>query len=125
MEIRAGFRKDLRKLQDNILLMGSMVANAINLSVTALKKRDLKLAEEIISNDAKINELRFEIEENCIQLIVRQQPMASDLRIIISSLNIITELERIGDYAVGIANITIMIGNEAPLKPLIDIPKMA
>jgi len=90
-----------------------------------LQNRDLTLAKQIIADDEKINHKRFDIEEKCIQLIATQQPMASDLRIIVSALNIITELERIGDYAEGNAKITIMIGDEPPLKPLIDIPRMA
>ena len=125
MEIRAAFHKKLREIQDDILAMGSMVGKAIIRSVDALKNRDLELAHQIIADDQKINNKRFEIEEKCIELIATQQPMASDLRIIIAILNITTEIERIGDYAVGIARITIMIGDEPPLKPLIDIPRMA
>ncbi len=125
MEIRAAFHKKLREIQDDILAMGSMVSKAILRSIEALKNRDLELAHQIIADDQKINGKRFEIEEKCIQLIATQQPMASDLRIIIAILNITTEIERIGDYAVGIARITIMIGDEPPLKPLIDIPRMA
>ena len=105
--------------------MGSMVSKATLLAIEALQNRDLTLAKQIIADDQKINRKRFEIEEKCIQLIATQQPMASDLRTIVSVLNIITELERIGDYAEGNAKITIMIGNEPPLKPLIDIPRMA
>jgi phosphate transport system protein len=125
MEMRTTFHKRLREIQDDILAMGSMVGKAILHSVDALKNRDLELAQQIIADDQKINNKRFEIEEKCIQLIATQQPMASDLRIIIAILNITTEIERIGDYAVGIARIVIMIGDEPPLKPLIDIPRMA
>jgi phosphate transport system protein len=105
--------------------MGSMVSKATLLAIEALQKRDLTLANQIIADDKKINRKRFDIEEKCIQLIATQQPMASDLRTIVAVLNIITELERIGDYAEGNAKITIMIGNEPPLKPLVDIPRMA
>ena len=125
MEIRATFHKKIREIQDEILIMGSMVSKATLLAIEALQTRDLTLAKQIIADDQKINRKRFEIEEKCIQLIATQQPMASDLRTIVSVLNIITELERIGDYAEGNAKITIMIGNEPPLKPLIDIPRMA
>ena len=125
MEIRSAFQKKLREIQDDILIMGSMVSKATLLSIEALQKRDLALANQIIADDKKINRKRFDIEEKCIQLIATQQPMASDLRTIVAVLNIITELERIGDYAEGNAKITIMIGNEPPLKPLIDIPRMA
>jgi phosphate transport system protein len=125
MEMRTVFHKKLREIQDDILAMGSMASKAILHSIDALKNRDLTLANQIIADDQKINFKRFEIEEKCIQLIATQQPMASDLRIIIAILNITTEIERIGDYAVGIARIVIMIGDEPPLKPLIDIPRMA
>jgi phosphate transport system protein len=125
MEIRTTFHKKLREIQDEILIMGSMVTKATLLAIEALQNRDIPLAKQIIADDQKINRKRFEIEEKCVQLIATQQPMASDLRTIISVLNIITELERIGDYAEGNAKITIMIGNEPPLKPLIDIPRMA
>jgi len=125
MEIRTTFHKRLREIQDDVLVMGSMVEKAIARSIEALKNRDLDLAHQVIDDDQKVNQERFEIEEKCIQLIATQQPMASDLRIIIAVLNIVTELERIGDHAEGIAKITVIIGDEPPLKPLIDIPRMA
>ena len=125
MEIRTTFHKRLKEIQNDVLVMGSMVEKAIDRSVVALKQRDLKLAEQIIEDDKMINQKRFEIEEACIELIATQQPMASDLRTIISVLSIITELERIGDHAEGIAKIVLMIGDEPPLKPLIDIPRMS
>jgi len=125
MEIRSTFHNRLREIQDDVLAMGSMVEKAISRSIDALKNRDLELAKQIILDDKKINTKRFDIEEKCIQLIATQQPMASDLRIVVAVLNVITELERIGDHAEGVAKITIMIGDEPPLKPLIDIPRMA
>ena len=125
MEMRTDFHKKLREIQDDILVMGSMVEKAILHSVQALKDREVAMAKQIIADDVKVNRERFEIEEKCIRLIATQQPMASDLRTIICVLNIITELERIGDYAEGIAKIVVMIGDELPLKPLIDIPRMA
>jgi len=125
MEVRTDFRKHLREIEDDVLAMGNKVVKAIARSIEALQKRDLTLAHQIIAADAQINEQRFSIEEKCIGLIATQQPMAVDLRIIVAVLNILTELERIGDYAEGIAKIVIMIGDEAPLKPLIDIPRMA
>ncbi|MFH0941868.1 MAG: PhoU domain-containing protein [Chloroflexota bacterium] len=105
--------------------MGSMVEKAILHAVNALKERDLAAAKQIIADDAKVDRERFEIEEKCIHLIATQQPMASDLRTIICVLNIITDLERIGDYAGGIAKVAVMNDEEPPLKPLIDIPRMA
>ena len=124
MEIRTAFHKKLREIQDDVLVMGSMVEKAITSSVKALRERNLDLARQIIADDLKVNQKRFEIEEKCIQLIATQQPMACDLRTIISALNIISEVERIGDHAEGIAKIVVMIGDEPPLKPLVDIPRM-
>jgi phosphate transport system protein len=124
MEMRTTFHKRLREIQDDILVMGSMVSKAIIRSVEALKSRDIKAANQIIADDQGINK-RFEIEESCIELIATQQPMATDLRTITAILNITTEIERIGDYAVGIARIVILIGNEPLIKPLVDIPLMA
>jgi len=115
----------LRGLQDEVLILGSMVEKAIARSVKALKERDLELANQVVADDARINQKRLDIEERCIELIVTQQPVASDLRVIIAVLNIIIDLERIGDHAEGIAKITIMIGDEPPLKPLVDLPRMA
>jgi phosphate transport system protein len=119
------FDQHLRELQDHVLAMGSMVENALYRSMDALKNRNLELANQVIEDDRLIDRKRFEIEEQCIDLIITQQPLASDLRIIIAVLNIIVDLERIGDHAEGIAKISIMIGNEPPLKPLIDLPRMA
>jgi phosphate transport system protein len=125
METRTTFHTHLRDLEEDVLAMGDRVAKAIDRAIEALQKRDLTLAHQIIADDAQINQQRFSIEEKCIGLIAAQQPMASDLRIIVAVLSIIVELERVGDYAEGIAKIVVMIGDEAPLKPLIDIPRMA
>lgn len=125
MEIRTSFHRKLREIQDEILVLGSMVSKATLQAIESLQKRDVKLAQQIIEDDLKINSKRFDIEEKCIQLIATQQPLANDLRTIVAALYIIAELERIGDYAEGNARITIMIGSEPPLKPLIDIPRMA
>jgi phosphate transport system protein len=121
---RESFDRHLHELQDELLVMGSMVEKALERAMEALKNRDLELARQVIADDAKINRKRFDIEEKCIELIVTQQPMASDLRIIIAVLNIIVDLERIADHAEGNAKIAVMIGNEPPLKPLIDLPRM-
>jgi phosphate transport system protein len=122
---RDQFHHELQHLQEELLVMSSMVEKAIERSVTSLKTRDSALAQEVISEDRTINQQRFEIEEGCLLLIARQQPMASDLRVLAAVLNIITDLERMGDHAAGIARITLMVGSEPPLKPLIDIPRMA
>jgi phosphate transport system protein len=118
------FDQHLRELQDHVLAMGSMVETALYRSMEALKNRDLELAKKVIADDQLIDRKRFEIEEECIDLIVTQQPLAVDMRIIIAVLNIIVDLERIGDHAEGIGKIAIMIGDEPPLKPLVDLPRM-
>jgi len=122
---RESFHRHLSALQDEVLVMGSMVDKAIERSMEALKNRNVELAHQVVADDAKINQKRFDIEEKCVELIVTQQPMASDLRVIIAVLNIIIDLERIADHGEGTAKIAIMIGNEPPLKPLIDLPRMA
>ena len=122
---RTDFDRDLRDLQDELLTLGGMVEKAIAKSLDALKNRDLALSEEVIAEDDIIDERRFELEEKCIDLMATQQPLAGDLRIIITVLHVAVELERMGDYAEGIAKISVAMGNEPPLKPLIDIPRMA
>jgi len=122
---RESFERHLGELQNEVLVLGFMAEKAIFHSVEALKQRDLEAAEQVIANDLEINQKRHDIEEKCIELIATQQPMAGDLRVIVAVLNIIAELERMADHAEGIAKITLMIGDEPPLKPLIDIPRMA
>jgi phosphate transport system protein len=121
---REHFQQELDSVQEAMLVMASMVSKAIEWSVVALKERDEKLAQGVISDDVKINHQRFGIEEQCLHLIATQQPMASDLRVIAAVLHIITDLERMGDHAEGIAKIAIMEAGTPPLKPLIDIPRM-
>jgi len=119
------FEKKLKQLEQNVLSLGNMVERAIDHSVQGLRKRDLALARQIIEYDQELDHKRFAIEEDCMRLITTAHPEGSDLRTIIAVLGIITELERMGDYAEGIANITLMIGDQPPLKPLVDIPRMA
>lgn len=123
--IRKTFESDIQQVKDEVLLLGSMVEHAIIGSVEALKKRDVKAAEKIIAEDKEINKKRFAIENQLMILIATQQPMAHDLRLLASTMEIISELERMGDYAKGIANINIRMGEETLLKPLIDVPRMA
>jgi phosphate transport system protein len=122
---RQTFDLELQNLKDEILVLGSMVEQAVLDSVQALKRRDLSSAKRIYEGDRLINEKRFEIENRCVAIIATQQPMARDIRLLTSILEVNTELERMGDYAKGIARICIMMAGEAPLKPLIDIPRMA
>lgn len=123
--LRKTFETDIQQVKDEVLVLGSMVEEAIINTVEALKKRDLKASEEILKADKLINKKRFDIENQLMILIATQQPMAHDLRLLASTMEIISELERMGDYAKGIANINIRMGDEPLLKPLIDIPRMA
>jgi len=125
MEMNTAFHGQLREIQDNVLTMASDVTKAIDHSIEALKKRDMRLAHQVMADDAEINKQRFAVENKCVELNAAQHLNTSDFQIIVAVLNIIIELERIGDYADGTANIVVMIGDEPPLKPLIDIPRMA
>jgi len=123
--MREVFQEKLKELEKEVIEMGEMVIIAINRSIEALKSRDLDEAKNIINDDLLINKRRWDIEEECISLISTQQPVATDLRALITILNIITELERMGDHAEGIARVVIMYGDKPLIKPLIDIPRMA
>jgi len=123
--MRETFKEKLAELEQDIFTMGEMVCIATNRAVKALKEHNVNEAKKIKDDDIYINEKRWAIEEKCINLIATQQPVATDLRELIAILNIITELERMGDYAEGIAKIVIKIGDEPHVKPLVDIPRMA
>ena len=123
--VRKTFESEIQQVKDNVLVLGSMVEKALLDSVEALKKRDIKAAERVFQEDREINNKRFEIENHLMVLIATQQPMAHDLRLLASTMEIISELERMGDYAKGIANINIRMGDTPLLKPLIDVPRMA
>lgn len=122
---RKSFDQDIQEVKDEVLVLGSMVEQSILDSVAALKKRDVEASRAVIQMDQRINEKRFDIENRVMILIATQQPMARDLRLLASILEIAGELERMGDYAKGIAAINIRMGSEPLLKPLIDIPRMA
>ncbi len=122
---REAYHKALSGLQDEVRQMADMVGSAIKESMEALKDRDMEKSKAVVRNDISVNRKRFVIEERCIQLIATQQPMAVDLRTLASIINIITDLERIGDHAEGIAKISVSIGNEPLVKPLVDMPVMA
>jgi len=123
--LRKTFETEIQQVKDDVLMLGSMVEQALINSVESLKKRDVKASQKIIAEDLEINKKRFEIESKLMVLIATQQPMAHDLRLLASCMEIISELERMGDYAKGIANINIRMGDAPLLKPLIDIPRMA
>jgi len=125
MSMRRSFESELKHMQDDILLMGSMTEKAIARSVESLRTRDVATAKRVIADDAAINRTRYEIEDQCVAIIAQQQPMARDLRRITAALIIANELERMADHAQGIAKINVMMGDEPLLKPLVDIPRMA
>ena len=122
---RAVFENKLAEVQEDMLVMAGMVQEAISQGVEALKTRNVEQARRVIANDIEINNKRYETEDKCIELISLQAPLASDLRTIIAVLHITVDLERMGDHAEGIAKIVLMLADEAPLKPYIDIPRMA
>ena len=123
--VREAYHKDLHKLREEILKMGNLVGKAIGDSVLSLKNRDAEMAQKVIDMDNDIDALDHSIEENCMRLLALQQPMARDLRLIISALKMSIDLERMGDLALEIAVITKMTANVPPVKPLIDIPRMS
>lgn len=117
--------RKINQLKDDVLILGSMVEKATLGAVNALKRRDFDASKEIYRGDKAINEKRYEIEQDVLILIATQQPMAHDMRLLAGILEIVTELERMGDYAKGIGRINLLIGDAPLVKPLIDIPKMA
>jgi len=122
---RTAFERQLTEIQDDMLALATMAEAAIERSIDALKNRDVELARQIIADDLKINEKRYNTEEKCLELVATQQPLASDLRTIVAVLHIIVDLERIADHAEGNAKLALMLADEPPLKPYIDIPRMA
>jgi phosphate transport system protein len=125
MPTRRAYERQLTGLQDNLIRLSDMVCQAIGDAISALKNRDLHLARQVVAHDRELNAVRFEVDETCLALLATQQPAASDLRRIIAAMNVILDLERMGDHAANVAKIAIRIGDEPPLKPLIDIPHMA
>ncbi len=119
------FDQELQELQVSLLKMSSMVEEILGNSVKALKTQDVELAQKVITDDDEIDDMEYEVEDKCLKLIALQSPLAKDLRIIATALKIITDLERIADYAVDIAKITLKLAEEKYIKELIDIPRMA
>lgn len=122
---REQFEADLAHLQDSFLEMGAMVDRQIERSVQALVQRDTALADAVVRDDSEVNRRRFEIDNAVLHLLAQQAPMASDLRVVISVLAMIVDLERMGDHAKGIGAIVQMMSDEPLVKPLVDIPEMA
>jgi len=123
--LRKTFEQEIQQLKDDILILGSMVEQSLLEAVDALKKRDLASAQKTVERDKEINQKRYNIENQVMISIATQQPMARDLRLLASILEVASEIERMGDYAKGIAVINKRMGDEPLLKPLVDVPRMA
>jgi len=124
-ETRETLDQIIRELNDSIIELASLVEQAILGATHAMKERDIGIAREIYQHDKVINEKRYELEQKALTTVATQQPMASDLRRVASIIDIAGELERIGDYAKGIARIAMRLGDQPPLRQLTHIPKMA
>jgi len=122
---RVLFHKEIESLEDDVLVLGSMAEKALLDAIEALRDGDQQWSQKIIDDDQRINAKRFEIEEKCIFVIASQQPMATDLRSLVSMLFIITDLERIADHAEGIARINMMLADEPLPRRLGLLPSMA
>lgn len=125
MTVRHSYDQELENLRQQLLNMGNAVAVAIDDAVTSLAKQDTQLARKVMDSDDQIDQMEIDIEDKCMVLIARQQPLARDLRIIGTGLKITTDLERMGDHAYDIAKITLSMVNQPLIKPLVDIPRMA
>jgi phosphate transport system protein len=122
---RALYEAGIEELRNDVVTMSSMVDKAIARAIDALKTQDAQLAAEVKAGDKEIDALRWDAEDAAMTLIATQGPMAGDLRVIAASLQIFTDLERMGDYAVGVAKVVLKTIDEPLLKPLVDIPRMA
>ncbi|NLY77646.1 MAG: phosphate signaling complex protein PhoU [Tissierellia bacterium] len=123
--MRSGFDRELDLLNDMLIEMGNLIESSINAAVSALKEQNVELAKRVIEADNEIDDMEKEIEERCLKLLLRQQPVAKDLRFISSALKMITDMERIGDQAADISEITIMMAGEPYIKDIVHIPQMA
>ena len=122
---REEFHRQLDQVQQDVIEMGAMVDRQIERALQALIERDAPLAEAVVRDDVEVNRTRFRIDNTCLTILAQQSPIATDLRVVISVLQIAAELERMGDHAEGIASIVIMMRDEPTVKPLVDIPRMA
>jgi phosphate transport system protein len=119
------FRTELEELKQNLLMMATLVEEAIHNAVQSLMKRDSDLAQKAFEAEDKINTMDIDINSKCLNLLALRQPMAADLRFITSAMKIVTDLERMGDQAINIAERAISLNQEPQLKPYIDIPRMS
>lgn len=123
--IRLEYTQDLENLRGSVVTMASMVDKAISRAVEALMRQDVRAAEQVIAADRNINQHRWATEEDALRILATQGPMAGDLRNVAAAIHIITDLERMGDHAAGIAQIVVDTASEPLLKPLVDVPRMA
>jgi phosphate transport system protein len=121
---REAYERELRQLKEDVVRMGEQAGEAIHRSVEALRTRDMAIAERVIAEDDAIDALHMDLEERCMRLLATQQPMARDLRAIAAVFAITIDLERMADHAEGISRAVKRLGEEPPVKPLVDIPKM-
>ncbi len=121
---RTEYEKELQEIQDELLEIGGLVESGINKALGALENRDLEVSQQVVDEDDEIDRRQLELEERCIDVVATQQPMAGDLRTLVSVIQVASELERMGDYAEGIAKISILMGDDSLVKPLIDIARM-
>ncbi|MDQ7851140.1 MAG: phosphate signaling complex protein PhoU [Armatimonadota bacterium] len=121
---REAFESELQRLQEDVIRLGVLAGQAIRRAVEALQARDVTLAEQVIAEDDRLDAMHLELEQRCMHLLATQQPMAGDLRTIASVFAITLDLERMADHAEGVCRATRRLGNEPPVKPLVDIPRM-
>ena len=119
------FEMELQALKNRLLGMGALVEERVHLAMQALMERRVEAAESIVAGDAEVNDLQIEIDDRCLKLLALQNPMASDLRLITAAMKINADLERIGDQAVNIAENAVKVAAAPPLRPIIDLPRMA
>lgn len=124
MPIRIGLDQELHRMRDMLFEMEELVNTSMHRAMESLKQRDAALAQQVIIDDDAVNQLRYEIEQFCVDTIATQQPVATDLRTIMAIVHIAVEMERMGDHAAGVAKITLKVCEEPLLKPLIDLPRM-
>ncbi len=122
-QIRSALDHSIEEIRKDVLHMGALIEVQVAQAVAALKDRNLALAHQVIENDWQVNDLRYKIENDAMRAIATQQPAARDLRYIVAGIHMAIELERISDHASGIASIAVRIGDESPIKPLIDVPR--
>jgi phosphate transport system protein len=123
--VKRHFDRDIEQLKELILRMGAMVEDAITLSIRALLERDTALAEKVIASDSAVDRMELEVDSHTIELLATMQPAAVDLRFVATAMKITPELERIADLAQDVCERAIELNREPPLKPLIDIPRLA